>query len=282
MDPLIRDIADTARWVAFYRAEESGRDDAVFRDPLARRLAGERGQRIAEAMTFARDNSWSFVARTWLFDRHVTEQVAAGADTVLNLAAGFDARPYRMALPRSLRWFEVDLPAMIAEKERVLAGEQSSCVLERAPLDLSLRDERCRLFEQIAAGATQVLVITEGLVGYLAEEEVGRLGEDLSAQSRFRHWAVDILSPGLVKMSNAQMGSVLDAASAPFRFGPDEGEAFFGHHGWRPLEAKSLLKTAAALNRVPAHMESFAAYPEPDGPKGEMPWAGVCLLENAG
>lgn len=42
MEPVIRDLADTARWVAHYRAEESERDDAVFRDPLARRLACRR------------------------------------------------------------------------------------------------------------------------------------------------------------------------------------------------------------------------------------------------
>jgi O-methyltransferase involved in polyketide biosynthesis len=38
----IRDISDTARWVAMYRAIESERPDARFRDPFAGRLAGER------------------------------------------------------------------------------------------------------------------------------------------------------------------------------------------------------------------------------------------------
>ena len=47
MEPMIRDIADTARWMAAFRAEESERSDAVFRDPYARRLAGDRGQQIA-------------------------------------------------------------------------------------------------------------------------------------------------------------------------------------------------------------------------------------------
>jgi O-methyltransferase involved in polyketide biosynthesis len=36
----IRNISDTARWVAVYRARENERPDAVFRDPFARRLAG--------------------------------------------------------------------------------------------------------------------------------------------------------------------------------------------------------------------------------------------------
>ncbi len=38
-----QNISDTAQWVAWYRALESERPDAWFRDPLARRLAGVRG-----------------------------------------------------------------------------------------------------------------------------------------------------------------------------------------------------------------------------------------------
>jgi hypothetical protein len=39
----IRHISDTALWVAVYRAQESELADAVFRDPYARKLAGDRG-----------------------------------------------------------------------------------------------------------------------------------------------------------------------------------------------------------------------------------------------
>ena len=82
-DSLIRDVSDTARWMAVYRARESEREDAVFRDPFARALAGDRGQRIAAALTFGDDNAWSFIARTYLFDRFVTRLVKHGADLVV-------------------------------------------------------------------------------------------------------------------------------------------------------------------------------------------------------
>jgi methyltransferase (TIGR00027 family) len=113
----IHNISDTARWVAVYRARESERPDAVFRDPFAEPLAGERGQQIAASMPFAEKNSWPFVARTWLIDRLISEQVRGGIEMVVNLAAGLDARPYRMDLPRSLQWVEVDLPEILAHKE---------------------------------------------------------------------------------------------------------------------------------------------------------------------
>src|SRR5438128_12681427 len=108
-EPLIRDITDTARWMAVYRARESERRDAVFRDPHARALAGERGERIAASLSANQNFDWSIVARTHAIDRYLAREIADGADLVVNLAAGLDTRPYRMALPPSLRWVEVDL-----------------------------------------------------------------------------------------------------------------------------------------------------------------------------
>ena len=46
MTGAITHVSDTARWVAIYRAMESERPDALFRDPYARRLAGPRGEQI--------------------------------------------------------------------------------------------------------------------------------------------------------------------------------------------------------------------------------------------
>jgi O-methyltransferase involved in polyketide biosynthesis len=60
---VLRDISDTALWVALYRARESERPDALFHDPFARRLAGRRGEEIARAMGERADRSWAFVVR---------------------------------------------------------------------------------------------------------------------------------------------------------------------------------------------------------------------------
>src|SRR5688572_27826687 len=87
-EPLIRGISDTALWAAVYRARESERPDALFRDPYARRLAGERGQRIAESMGKRHQQEWAWMARTLVFDRLLQGELARGADVVANLAAG--------------------------------------------------------------------------------------------------------------------------------------------------------------------------------------------------
>ena len=116
----ISNVSDTARWVAVYRARESARPDALFHDPFAQALAGERGEAIAALMPRQARSGWPLITRTKVMDEMILERIAQGCDCVVNLAAGFDTRPYRLAIPASLRWIEADLPALIEEKEQLL------------------------------------------------------------------------------------------------------------------------------------------------------------------
>ena len=110
----LRSVSDTALLVAHHRAMESARPDALFRDPPAQRLAGERGVQIVRKLPWGRQNAWSTIVRTVLIDEIVLRLTAQGVDTVLNLAAGLDARPYRLELPTALRWGEWERPGITA------------------------------------------------------------------------------------------------------------------------------------------------------------------------
>src|SRR5712692_4440178 len=277
-EPLIRNISDTARWAATYRAGETDRPDALFRDPFARRLAGARGEQIAESMPFSQKSTWSWVMRTYLVDHFIAEQVQQGVDMVINLAAGLDARPYRMALPASLKWIEVDLPEILTYKEEILASEKPVCALERVRLDLSNVGGRRELFEQLGRSANKALVITEGLLVYLTADEVGSLARDLAAPRSFAHWILDIASPGLLRMLQRKIGSQVSQAGAPLKFGPKEGPGFFAPYGWKPIGVRSLLKEAARQRRLPIFLRLMALLPESNGAQGSRPWSGVCLL----
>jgi methyltransferase (TIGR00027 family) len=278
-DPLVRDISDTALWVAYYRAQETDRPDALFRDPFARALAGERGERIAKAQTFGDKNAWSFMARTVLFDRFITAAVRGGADLVVNLAAGLDTRPYRMDLPKTLRWVDVDLPGILDYKESVLRGAAPVCALERVRLDLSDVSARRALFARLGQASSRAAVVTEGLLLYLAREEVASLAHDLAAVSPFQIWITDLVSPGLVKMMNAHGGDMVAAAGAPYKFAPPEGPAFFAALGWKPAQVASLLKTAGQLNRLPLFMKLLSLLPESPTPPANRPWSAVIQLQ---
>jgi methyltransferase (TIGR00027 family) len=276
--PLIRNISDTAAWVAMYRAMESDRDDAVFRDPYARRLAGARGEEIMKKMKAATKHAWSYVARTYLFDAYITQEIAAGADMIVNLAAGLDTRPYRMQLPSSLQWIEVDLPDLIAYKEEILRAEKPVCRLERVRLDLSDVNARRALFMELGRRANRVMAISEGLIIYLTADEACDLGEDLAMQPTFQRWAIDLCSPALLKMLQKQIGSPLRDAGAPLKFGPEEGPAFFTRCGWKPLDVRSMLHTSMRLKRLPFMYRLFALFPDSKGTKPSQPWGGGVLL----
>jgi methyltransferase (TIGR00027 family) len=211
------------------------------------------------------------------FDQIVTEQIKQGTDMVINLAAGLDTRPYRMDLPSSLQWIEVDLPGILDYKEEILVREKPRCALERVRLDLSDVDGRRALFQRLGRNAKRVLVLTEGLLVYLTRDEVSSLGRDLAAQSTFRDWAIDLCSPGLLKMLQKNLGALSEAGS-PLKFGPEEGPEFFNASGWKAVEVYSMLKTAARIKRLPFFLRLMSFLPESNGRQGSRPWGAVCHL----
>ena len=276
---LIRNISDTAMLAAVYRARESERADPLFRDPFARRLAGERGEEIARSLVFSEKNSWSWYARTYVFDEMISKQIAAGCDMVVNLAAGLDTRPYRLTLPASLKWVEVDLPEITDYKEEILKDEQPRCALERVRLNLADTDARRALFTRLAADAHQVLVISEGLIVYLTAEAVGTLAKDLSTQVSFQRWLLDLASPALLKLMQKKMGKPLQQADAPLKFAPEEGPDFFKPYGWRVIEAHSMFHTAGRLKRLPLLFSIFYHLQKSEAFQAKRPWSGACLFE---
>jgi methyltransferase (TIGR00027 family) len=273
----VRNISDTALWVAYFRARETQRPDALFHDPFAERLAGERGVEIANTLPAGNKHDWAWVARTYLFDKFLAREIQQGADLVVNLAAGLDARPYRMQLPATLQWVEVDLPAIISYKEGILENEKPNCRLERIRLDLSDASGRRALFAELDRRATKIVVMSEGLLIYFSAEEVGSLARDLATGEHFQSWIIDLASPGQLKLMQRTTGKQLSEAGAAFKFGPSEGANFFLPYGWESRDVEGLLKTAAQFNRPPAELLSLL--PEPKGNPGNYPWTGVCLLK---
>ena len=112
-DATINNVADTALWIAGYRAQETERDDHLFLDPLAKKLAGSRGMGMVATTPHTQAMAFAMVIRTVAIDRLVLSAIDRGVDTVINLGAGLDTRPYRMKLPWTLKWIEVDFPDMI-------------------------------------------------------------------------------------------------------------------------------------------------------------------------
>jgi methyltransferase (TIGR00027 family) len=271
----ISNVSDTARWMAVYRAAESARADSLFSDPLAERLAGDHGRAIAAVAPRLSRNGWWWVTRTKLIDDLVAEAVRDGCDRVVNLAAGFDTRPYRCELPNSIEWIEADTSELISEKQRLLDGETARCRLSRVGVDLADVPSRRAFLADATSGTRNTLVLTEGLILYLDVEQVRGLARDLR-RDEIGWWVCDLLSPLIVRHMMRRMPSL---NRAPMKFGPAEGVAFFEREGWTVDDVRSIFKEAGRWKRLPFTLLPFAYLPDPNPRRlAGVPWSGVIRL----
>ncbi|WP_404783394.1 class I SAM-dependent methyltransferase [Altericista sp. CCNU0014] len=248
-------ISDTARAVAMYRALETERPDALFQDTHARLLAGGRGEMMVKIVGNDRQIANLIAVRTYLIDEIIERLVSTEKiDLVLNLAAGLDMRPYRLALPSTLRWIEVDLPDLCEYKDRKLWGEKPSCTLERVKLDLTHLALRTALFATANLESKNVLILTEGLLSYLSEEQVKLLSADLYQQSNFRWWLFEMMSsvalkPSVNDWSQKIANQYLSDGKPVFLYAPEVGAEFFQNSLWSIAETHYVWEKSRHLNR---------------------------------
>ena len=113
--------------------------------------------------------------RTRFFDDDLATAAAAGRQVVL-LAAGLDSRAFRLPWPDGVRLFELDLPAVLAFKDRVLTTQGVAARCERTAVGVDLRTDWSQ--QLTAAGFTATAPtawLAEGLLVYLSAAEAARV-----------------------------------------------------------------------------------------------------------
>ncbi len=245
----IQDITDTALLTAFARAKESERSDALFKDPFAESMAGDRGATLAAESPNFQTMVASIGCRTHVFDELLLQVIERnGVQLVLNLAAGLDARPFRMKLPSSLSWLDADLESVLDYKSHCLGNAQPVCGYEQVPVDLRDSEDVRAVLEH--ADCTDVaLVLTEGLLVYLNEPTVAFMAASMHATHSVNWWVTDIAGPRALAMMTKSWGSLLQGAQ--FQFAPADPTGFFNRCGWRETEFRSSQEEAQRLGRAP-------------------------------
>ncbi|WP_410675793.1 SAM-dependent methyltransferase [Amycolatopsis sp. cmx-4-68] len=172
-------VSRTAVGVAALRAYESSRPDRLFDDPYAAAFA-EAGRSLLPGT--GRDSAQAglgalvypqIVVRTRFYDDYLLD---AGCAQVVLLAAGLDARAFRLAWPPRTRVFELDLPEVLAFKDDVLAAQGAAPACERVVVRADLREDWATALR--AAGfdpAAPTAWLAEGLLIYLSYEDAERL-----------------------------------------------------------------------------------------------------------
>ncbi len=274
-------VSDTALMVAACRAIETGREDGQVRDPFAERLAGERGMVFARSGPFLELVSFVVGLRARLMDELILATVrSAQIETVANLGAGLDTRPWRLDLPPALRWIEVDFEGILEYKHSRLDSETPRCRLERLPADLANPEARGQLFE--AVGRNPALMISEGLLMYLPKAIFTAIAEEASKLSGIRRWLLDVASLDAFRRMTGGAGN--DAIERLRPVDHVQGQALLDaarESGWEIVAARPYGPEFAAMSqaRLTKVREAVKQARTAESPRDEV--SGVYLLKRA-
>lgn len=185
--------SSTAEFMALFRALETARGPhaRLFDDPFAARLLRPPLRQVAELAAAPRfeqlccrllDGLWpgareAGVARTRRIDDALLEATEAGFEQLVMLGVGFDCRAYRLPALASLRVYEVDRPATLAERRRRLAecGAAPLAELRSVPVDFERDVLAAELAEAGFDASRPCVFLLEGVTNYLSEGAVDGL-----------------------------------------------------------------------------------------------------------
>jgi methyltransferase (TIGR00027 family) len=239
----LTEVSKTAIGVALVRAMESRRPDRLFNDPYAGELVAAAPDYLAERAARPSGRNPATVAlaahiavRTRFYDSYLLDACADGCQQVALVAAGLDARAYRLDFPPGVRLFELDLPPVLAFKERVLGAHTPTCERITVPVDLSTPWSGALL----GAGfdpATPTAWLIEGLLIYLTRDEAVALLETVGSlaapgsQVSFEQSAATRI-PGALNQfrQTAQLTDLLDLWKGGLG---QDAAPFLTERGWR-------------------------------------------------
>ncbi|MDT5198760.1 MAG: hypothetical protein QOH34_282 [Mycobacterium sp.] len=196
---LASSVGATATMVAAARAVATEDTDPIISDPFAAPLVRAVGidffTRVVDGEitpTDTGDNgnvelqilTDSLAVRTRFFDEFFINAAAAGIGQAVILAAGLDARAYRLAWPTGSVGYEVDQPKVVAFKTQTMARLGAEPTAQRRTVSVDLRDDwpaalRDSGFDDTKPSAWSA----EGLLMYLPPEAQDRLFDHITVLS---------------------------------------------------------------------------------------------------
>lgn len=257
----------SARLIANVRGRESDEASPLYHDPYAIEAAGKHGQLLGDRfLSLLPELKDMVAARTYDVDRQLRKAAADGIKQVVMVGAGLDFRPFRFAEAHpELRYFELDLPEMISERERLIESKDLPEVTRTSvPLNL-LFDAPADVLSNVEGfdPSEPVFVIYEGCSMYFDGEEgetiLSRLADLVSQHPESRIW-MDLVSAEVAsgKTESESIGRFLEGMAKmgePFVFGHDAPDALLAPHG---LEVSCQTRSDAFRTTEPS--EVFAHY----------------------
>jgi methyltransferase (TIGR00027 family) len=192
---LASSVGATATMVAAQRALSTREQliDDPFAEPLVRAVGVDFITRVLDGEIKLDDVDPEFntrraaegmAVRTRFFDNLFTDAAAAGVRQAVILAAGLDARAYRLPWPDGTIVFEVDQPEVIEFKSQTLAELGGKPTADRRAVGIDLRGDwpKALLDNGFDAGRPTAW-IAEGLLIYLPPQAQDKLFDNITELS---------------------------------------------------------------------------------------------------
>jgi methyltransferase (TIGR00027 family) len=231
-------VGSTAVSVAVCRAAESTRPDPWFVDPLAVHLV----ENADDSLPPVRPGLVAWIAaRTRFLDRVTMEAMEDGVRQIVIVAAGLDARAFRLPLPVDATVFEVDRSDIFDVKNELLEDSGLTPGVRRHPVVADIADPDW-LSLLVTGGwdpGESTLWILEGLLIYLEPEQRVQLLTQLA---------------GAGTGDRGRLGATLSTARGTmphplWRPAPDgEPEAWMASAGWSAT-IQTMAEASASFGR---------------------------------
>jgi methyltransferase (TIGR00027 family) len=196
---LASSVGATATMVAAARAVATEDANPIINDPFAAPLVRAVGidffTRVVDGQVTPADvgetgnaelqtETDSLAVRTRFFDEFFLNAAAAGIGQAVILAAGLDARAYRLAWPPGTVVYEIDQPKVVEFKTATMARLGAEPATERRTVSIDLREDWPTALRESGFDDTKPSAWSaEGLLMYLPPEAQDRLFDHITALS---------------------------------------------------------------------------------------------------
>jgi methyltransferase (TIGR00027 family) len=196
---LASSVGATATMVAAARAVATEDANPIINDPFAAPLVRAVGidffTRVVDGQVTPADvgetgnaelqtETDSLAVRTRFFDEFFLNAAAAGIGQAVILAAGLDARAYRLVWPPGTVVYEVDQPKVVEFKTATMARLGAEPTTERRTVSIDLREDWPTALRESGFDDTKPAAWSaEGLLMYLPPEAQDRLFDHITALS---------------------------------------------------------------------------------------------------
>jgi methyltransferase (TIGR00027 family) len=287
---LATSVGATATMVAAARAIATNADNPLiedrFAEPLVRAVGVDFFTRwvtgdLAAADVDDHDSGWklehmpaAMAVRTRFFDSFFHAATQAGIRQAVILAAGLDARAYRLAWPADMTVFEIDQPQVIEFKASTLAKLDAAPQTNLRTVAVDLRDDWPKALLDTGFDRSQPTAwIAEGLFGYLPPAAQDRLLDNITNLSADGSRVACEAIPDMSQVDTDKAHEMMRNATAKWRehgfdleFGDlgYEGErndaaAYLDNLGWQSVgTSMSQLLVDAGLETIPQTTDSVS------------------------